>query len=248
MAGFYRHVLDAIRVNKQRRPNYEARAGRIARRASDLLIRTEYACLPFALVFDRRGKRFNEVGIPIVRGDFVSMDAIGNPDDPPTYTNRAGRGDVEAVRAELDEYRQCLKHSARHFDFEQAARDTAQTLTTVAERETRCGAHFVMVRHLLESIGFAAVNAIRFAELSAGKTLLLSRDLLMFETRGLRTAVALDRRAQAVHALGVGIIVNDLPPIPFPAHQDRHQDVDGTPAVGERGDPGHGAGLPIRRA
>ena len=181
-----------------------------------MLIRTEYICLPFALGFDRRGKRFNEAGIPIIQDDFVPMDEIGDPHDPPLYANRAEQGEFEAVSAELNEYIRCLRDSAKTLGFEQAARDTARMLTAVAERETRCEAHFAMLRHLLESIGLAAVNAIRFAELSAGKTRLLSRDLLMFETKGVRTAVALDQRAQEVHALGVGIIVNDIPLIPFP--------------------------------
>ena len=182
-----------------------------------MLIRTEYMCLPFALAFDRRGKKFNEAGIPIIQDDFVPMEEIRDPRDPPLYANRAGRGEFEAVSAELNEYTRCLKDSAKSLDFEQAVRDTARMLMTVAERETRCEAHFAMLRHVLESIGLAAVNAIRFAELSAGKTRLLSRDLLLFETRGVRTSVRLDRRAQGVHALGVGIIVNDLPSIPFPA-------------------------------
>ena len=178
-----------------------------------MLIRAEYLCLPFAVVFDRRGRRFNEAGIPIIQDDFVSMEAIGDPRDPPTYANCAGRGEFEAVRAELNEYTRCLRHSARTFDFEQAARDTARMLTAVAERETRCEAHFAMVRHLLESIGLAAVNSFRFAELSGGRTRRLSRNLLMFQTRGVRISVALDRRAQEAHALGAGIIVNDVPPI-----------------------------------
>ena len=198
-----------------------------------MLIRTEYVCLPFALVFDRRGKRFNEAGIPIIQDDFVSMEAIGDPHDPPTYANRAGSGEFGAVRAELTEYTRCLRDSAKTFDFEQAARDTARMLTAVAERETRCEAHFAMVRHLLESIGLAAVNAIRFAELSAGQTRRLSRNLLMFQTRGVRTSVALDRRAQEAHALGAGIIVNDVPPIPFPAPLQERNDGDDATRLGD---------------
>ena len=217
MPGFHQHVQDAIRINRQRRPTYDEMAGRPARRASDLLIRTEYLCLPFALFFDRRARRFNEAGIPIVQDDFVSMEGIRDPNIPPTWTNRAGPGEFEALSAELRDYKRCLRDSARTFDFAQAARETAQMLTGLAERETRCEAHFAMVRHMLESIGLAAVNAIRFAELSAGETRLLSRSLLLFEAKGMRTAMTLDRRAQEVHALGVGIIVNDLPPIPFPA-------------------------------
>ena len=145
------------------------------------------------------------------------MEGIRDPHDPPTWTNRAGWGEFVALSAELRDYKRCLKDSARTFDFAQAARETARMLTEVAERETRCEAHFAMVRHMLESIGLAAVNAIRFAELSAGETRLLSRSLLLFEAKGMRTAMTLDRRAQPVHALGVGIIVNDLPVIPFPA-------------------------------
>ncbi len=217
MPGFHQHIQDAIRINRRRRPTYDAMAGRPARRVSDLLIRTEYFCQPFALVFDRRARRFNRIGIPIIRDDFVSMEEIRDPRDPPTYSNRAGRGEFRAVSAELDEYKRCLRDSAKTLDFEQAACDTAQMLMAVAEREARCEAHFAMVRHLLESIGLAAVNAIRFAELSTGKTRPLSRSLLLFQAKGMRTAVTLDRWAQEVHALGVGIVVNDLPPIPFPA-------------------------------
>ena len=217
MSGFCQHIQDAIRINRQRRPVYDAMAGRLARRASDLLIGTEYVCLPFALVFDRRGKRFNEAGIPIIRDDFVSMEEIGDPNDPPRYANLAQRSEFEAVRVELHEYRRCMRDRAKALNFEQAARDTARMLAAVVEREARCEAHFAMVRHVLESIGLAAVNAIRFAELSGGRTRRLSRDLLLFQIKGARTAVALDRRAQEVHALGVGIIVNDLPAIPFPA-------------------------------
>ena len=217
MPGFHQHIQDAIRINRQRRPTYDEMAGRPARRASDLLIRTEYLCLPFALFFDRRARRFNEAGIPIIQDDFVSMEGIRDPHDPPTWTNRAGRGEFEALSAELREYQRCLKDSVRTFDFAQAVRETGQMLTEVAERETRCEAHFAMVRHMLEPIGLAAVNAIRFAELSAGETRSLSRSLLLFEAKGMRTAATLDRRAQEVHALGVGIIVNELPAIPFPA-------------------------------
>ncbi len=191
-------------------------AGGPARRASDLLISTEYLCLPFALVFDRRARRFNEARIPIVQDDFVSMEGIRDPHDPPRYTNRAGRGEFAALGAQLNEYKRCLTDNSKAHDFDRVAGDTAQMLTAVAERETRCEAHFAMVRHLLESIGLAAVNAIRFAELSGGETRPLSRSLLLFEARGMRTAVTLDRRAQEVHALGVGIVVNDLPAIPFP--------------------------------
>ena len=220
MSGFHQHIRDAIRINRLRRPIYGAMAGRPARRASGMLIRTEYICLPFALLFDRRGKRFNEAGIPIILDDFVSMEEIGDPHDPPTYANRAGRGEFEALSSELSEYVRCVRDSARTMDFAKAARDTERMLTAATERETRCEAHFAMVRHVLESIGLAAVNAMRFAELSQGETRRLSRDLLLFESKGMRAAVALDRRAQEVHTLGVGIIVNDLPAIPFPAATD----------------------------
>ena len=217
MPGFHRHIRDAIRINRQRRPVYGAMAGGPARRASDLLIRTEYLCLPFAAVFDRRARRFNEAGIPIVQDDFVSMEGIRDPHDPPRYTGRAWQGEFAALGGQLNDYKRSLAGRAKALDFDRAAGDTAQMLTAVAERETRCEAHFAMVWHLLESIGLAAVNAIRFAEQSSGETRSLSRDLLLFEARGMRTAVTLDRRAQEVHALGVGIIVNDLPAIPFPA-------------------------------
>lgn len=215
MPGFYRHIKDAIRINRERRPIYTAMAGRPVRRASNMLIFIEYICLPFALRFDRRGIRFNNAGIPIIQDDFVSMEMIGDPHDPPTYTNRAGQGDLRALSTELIDYGRCLIDSAKAMNFELAASDTRRALAGVTELEAKCEAHFAMVKHVLQSIGFAAVNAARFEEMSAGKTALLSRDLLVFQSRGVRRAAALDQRAQKIHALGVGFLVNDLPPIPF---------------------------------
>ena len=71
-----------------------------------------------------------------------------------------------------------------------------------------------MVRHLLESIALVADNAIRFLERSAGETRWLSRDLLVFQVKGVRMALGLDRLAQLVHSRNVGIVVNDIPTIP----------------------------------
>jgi hypothetical protein len=68
---------------------------------------------------------------------------------------------------------------------------------------------------VLESIGMAACNAIMYAEQSDGRTVLLSKAFLVFQILGLRVSVGIDKKSQACHALGAGIVENDIPGIPF---------------------------------
>ena len=72
-----------------------------------------------------------------------------------------------------------------------------------------------MTKHLVESLGLAAMNALDYAERSGGETLKLSRTFIRFQGLGLLGSVGIDRKAQAFHQQGIGIVVNDVPPIPF---------------------------------
>lgn len=72
-----------------------------------------------------------------------------------------------------------------------------------------------MTRHMLESIGISACHSIDYAEESGGRTLLLSKTLVLSQVWGLALSLGIDAKAQACHALGAGIIENDLPHIPF---------------------------------
>ncbi|MBM3266572.1 MAG: hypothetical protein FJZ01_02900 [Candidatus Sericytochromatia bacterium] len=84
-----------------------------------------------------------------------------------------------------------------------------------------------MCRHIVESLGLGAVTAISCAARSDGATVGLSRDLIAIQLLALGGAVDTDTQAQALHARGIGILVNDLPSIPFlerwAAVQGRHE-------------------------
>jgi hypothetical protein len=80
-----------------------------------------------------------------------------------------------------------------------------------------------MSRHIVESIGLGAVNALHYDRQSQGGTLKLSRDLVRLQALSLFSTTFYDRMAQRHQARGVGILVNDVPPIPFRTAWQAHQ-------------------------
>lgn len=76
-------------------------------------------------------------------------------------------------------------------------------------------AHLAMSRHIIESIGLFSVNAPHYRDASAGETVPLSKRYLRLQMLGLAGCIGLDVMAQRIHEVGVGIVVNDVPSIPF---------------------------------
>ena len=90
-----------------------------------------------------------------------------------------------------------------------------QRLEEVLAVEEQTQSLYPMHRHLLESLGLAAVNAIVYLEQSQGRTALLSKCFLATQVYAISTSAYFDRAAQKCHQLDVGILENDLPEIPF---------------------------------
>ena len=88
-------------------------------------------------------------------------------------------------------------------------------LQFVHELEEECQSLFPMTRHILESIGHAAYNSIAYSEQSGGRTVLLSKVFVLSQICFVAASVGIDKKAQACHALGAGIIENDVPYIAF---------------------------------
>ena len=217
MDGFAHHLREAMKVNGERRSVYSEITEGKSRRLSGLLIASERLLLPTAMFYDARAARFNRQGIAVVAGDFVPMEGLPAATTPPVYSERAPQEEIEDVRRDLKGLRRSVRRHARTHNYAAVGEDCARALAMLSAREERLGAHFAMVVHLVESLGFAAANAPRWAAESDDATLGLSRSLVRLQAMPLANGLVFDVMAQGLHGMGCGILVNDVPAIPFPA-------------------------------
>lgn len=213
--GFVAHLRDAIALNEARRPNYDARTNGASRGLSRRLVLYERVCLPWAWWVDRRARRWNERGVMIVAADFVSMANVRDPAAPPPRSGRATDAQAGALSARLKAFRAAVKRADDAGRFDEVARLSAELLREVEATEARDGCSWAMTRHVVEQVGYAALNALTWRARSGGATDDLARRVVWGLRLGTGACVGLDRRAQACHALGVGVLVNDLPEIPL---------------------------------
>lgn len=216
MDGFAQHLRDAIAVNGERRGVYAGLTEGRSRRLSNLLIASERLLLPAAILLDARAKRWNRRGVGVVAADFVPMEGLPPAEQPPRYTGCAPKEAADKLRRELQELGKAVRGGAREAAYEEVQRHCRRFLAELEEEQERLGAHFAMVAHLVESVGFAAMNAPRWSEESAGETLGLSRQLILLQSLSLVPGVSFDVMAQELHREGCGILFNDVPAIPFP--------------------------------
>jgi hypothetical protein len=213
--GFAAHLREAIAVNRERREYYESRTRGASKEVSNRLIAQEKLALLAARAFDQRAKPFEDRGIPVVSGAFVSMRLAPDASKSCEGARIADEGTLAEARAVVARLASDVQAAMKLDDFSRAVDASRAALESIEALEKRASAHFAMCRHVIDSLGYCALVAIDSAKRSGGTTTALSRDLVAIQTLALKSAVDTDRLAQAYQAQGVGILVNDLPPIPF---------------------------------
>lgn len=214
--GFRQHVREAIALNKQRKPLHSARSGGLSDGVSRRLIFLEQLTIPYAWWTDRRAKKWNERGIGIVRDDFVPIAWAAPHDAPLRYRGQMTKEQEKQLEARLKAFRKEAKRLADDHDFGGVARLSVAELDALEALEASWGSNLAMTKHILEQVGFAAANAVGYVRQDP-EVKGLARKFVKSTLWGFSTSVGLDRRAQAAHAHGAGILVNDLPPIPLRA-------------------------------
>lgn len=215
MGEFTRHLQDAIAVNRDRKPYYARQTGGTTRGLSNALIAAEALLLPGAWVVDRWARRYNRRGIPIVADDFVSMTRIPPKDRVPARQGRVPARQQDEVTASLRSLRTRLVAGDVRDDLPAICACADAFLDRIDRWEAVADVHWAMTKHLVESLGYAALHGIDYARDTGGQTRGLTRCLVAGHALLLPTAASLDVRAQAAHRRGAGIIVNDVPLIPF---------------------------------
>ncbi len=213
--GFADHLSAAIALNRKRRDVYDRLSGGASRSLSNTLIALEFASLPAAHALDLWAKRFQAQGISVLKDDFVSMQNVPSPFAPPRWKEVASDQDASQVEKWLGDYRKRISTALDENDFSGIAQASYDLLSRLEGAESESRTHWAMSKHLVESLGLSAMNAISYADQSGGETLRLSRAIIRYQSLGLMGAVGIDRQAQTLHQRGIGILVNDIPQIPF---------------------------------
>ena len=190
--SFCEHLLDAIRLNRARRPIYARQSRGRSWLLSNVLLGLEWATLPVAWAFERRATTATRK--ELLDRAFVPVHGAPAPD----ALRRGGpsRRQSRAARRVLRQVDPARCHPA---------------LRALEDLEDEHDAALAMSRHLVESIARTAHQA----ELLGLQDDAFARDLVRLQLAGLPLGVPLDRLAQRLHRRGVRILVDDLPSIPL---------------------------------
>ncbi len=210
--GFEAHLLEAIEINQSRADTYAALSNERSRKLSNALIFSEQLLLLPARIFDWRGLPFNKNGIGIIEEDFVPMDLEHSASTPVNPAQPYTDDTLEFIDSIIASF-----HAEKtDLNFTSIADLTADSLNAIEAYEEDNDVYMPMLKHVVESIGFGAVNAILYSCQSDGETDKLARDLAKLQIDGLGFFVVyLDKGANVLHQEGIGFLVNDLPKIPF---------------------------------
>jgi hypothetical protein len=209
---FRRHLEEAIALNELRLPVYSAWTGGASEPISRRLIAGERQGLLAARYVDRRARRYQRAGIPIVCAEFVSMAFTPALDGPPFHA--VGHSGPPAPDPRMLETR--IRQAYARSGFAGVVQEAGVEIEALDEApEYHC-----MIRHLLESVArtaaLAALHDRAAAAAGLPSTVPLSELLIRLHLAVLTDSAELDRAAAPLQAQGVSIICWDVPAIPYP--------------------------------
>lgn len=213
---FFKHLRDAIKINDGRSSYYITHSQGKSRTVSEELIRSERKLLLPALILDIKAQSLINRGVPVICGDFVSMNEISPREgavlyrglaDPMIFSQMADNFLVAAQKMDL------ANQAGQYNDLA----DVAYVLwQDIVRSEKATNSNFCMAKHVVESLGIAALHAPIYIKQSGGRAQSVVKDFIKVQILGLsETTLSIDKNAQLAQVEGVGIICNDVPHIPF---------------------------------
>ena len=213
---FTGHVREAIEVNKARQKYYAGISKGATSKVSLLYTSLEYSLLPITFIFDSWAQKYRRAGIPVLREDFVSMNGISTADKPLLRRGMLDRAGRRELRRMLRAWQWKSALAAARKDFVKVQILALSALHDLRQLELRHQCNLALTIHFVESVGLAARNADRLSHKYAKRTDNFYRAFIAIQISGVRLFSKVDLQAQPFHRAGIGIIVNDLPAIPFP--------------------------------
>ncbi|MFZ5951078.1 MAG: hypothetical protein ACOYXC_10260 [Candidatus Rifleibacteriota bacterium] len=213
--GLYEHLAEAIASHESRMPYYSEKTGGKSDAIFKKIASLQGLNLPIAWYIDAQARRFQKNGIPIIIGDLKSMATINPREKPPVFKGCMSPADFEEARRLIRTFQQQSIKALRKKDFDAVAAITYKTVNQIRAMEKKHGAHLAMTVHMLDSTGYCALHAAQYQKQTQGKTDNLARQFLTIHVLPMQECLPTDAKAQAIHQLGIGVVVNDVPDIPF---------------------------------
>ncbi len=211
-----KHLLDAIHANKARKKLYRKYFGAKAARAFGQVMLYEHLMLPFALPLDWKAQPFLCAGIPLYKGDLVSIALTPSFSNNPVTIQDFEQPDAARVVKELkQELKVAIENDLRNADanFTQGLELLHRKIATLlGTPHVNC-----LQRHFLESMALSLTNAKSY-DLEAAKqglksTLPLSAKFALVHLQALSIMANLDRKAYPFQKEGIPLFCQDVPPI-----------------------------------
>jgi len=211
-----KHLIDAIKVNKLRKPMYKSITGGKSKLLSNSLIFSERIALIYATIFDFKAKKYQKRGLPLLCLDFIDMDQISDFQEDVSVPNYS----YESVeRIDTSEICSKIKRSLKEDGFIGVQNTLAIELDKIeGEKKYNC-----LAKHVLESIqrsAYLAPHYIAAAKMIGMKSPeRLLRKNIKIQTSTLKGFHKLDKLAAEFQAKGVSILCNDIPHIAIPSSE-----------------------------
>lgn len=208
-----RHLVDATKINQERRPLYEALTNGESKRLSNELILMEKLALLIAGSLDQSAKEYIDHGVMIFEDDLVDMKYT------PDFKERFENDQFPTSRISIDIKqlkKRWLKFIKAH-DIDLLYQDTVSLLD---EKELSHTNQNCLTRHFVESIARFSKN-LETHKINAAKNNLPdpSPHLISFikvQIRSLSWAYSLDKRAYELqNKYGVPLFCQDVPVIQY---------------------------------
>jgi hypothetical protein len=213
--GFRSHFKEASYINRRRKEMYLSLTAGQSCNVSNILIFYEKLLYPVAWYFDRRAIPFNRKGVGIIADDFVSLGSLPPVNRKPLYNNKLSFKLIGYLAKEMFRLRCSVRKSLKNYNFHLAHTLLCESIAQISQLEESNKVHITMLRHIIESAAFAAKNAVHYSKDDDIKLKKLVSLFIRTQLLGTILSPMLDRSASKIHKLGVGIVYNDLPQIPY---------------------------------
>lgn len=205
------HLLEAIKINYQRRKLYSSITSGRSNKISILMIGLEVLSLPTSMWLDSEGKKWQKLGIPLMAYEFIPMDQT------PCFKNTFPF-EIEKLDSlppfEVNALIKLLTQEMKLRNYEQLIKLSDEKLRELAQwPHVHC-----MKRHILESLircaNLTIMHLKRAQELTLIFDLKASHFLLDGHIKSLLGSHYIDKLAFPLQNKGVPIIFQDVPHVP----------------------------------
>jgi hypothetical protein len=213
--GFRAHFHEASIINRERKRQYSMLTLGKSNSTSSVLIFWEKLLYPVAWYFDMRAEPFNQQGIGIITNDFVSLHNLPSVDTKPTYRNILSFRIIAKLFPVMFKLRWAVRRHLAKRDFVTVYSKLCEAIDYISDIEKNNQVHIAMLKHILESAAFATKNAIYYTKSGNPQVAALAALFINSQMLGTILSPFVDRSATKIHRLGVGMVVNDVPGIPY---------------------------------